>query len=130
MSATDYLDGVYQEDLMVGVDTGETNAPAGGTEAVTQVGVHSFAVGQKKYTQVWDPPSLATSGEQTSTTVAVPGAAIGDFVDVTFSIALQGLRLWGEVTAANVVTVYLSNLTGAPVNLGSGTLNVLVAKSR
>ena len=129
MSGTDYFDKVYQEDLAVGVDTTTTDAPAGAQEAVTQVGLHSLAIGQAEVAAAWDPGSVAI-GAQISTTVTVSGAAVGDHVDVSSSIALQGLRIWGEVTAANIVTVYLSNNTSGAVNLGALTLNVLVFKSR
>lgn len=77
-------------------------------------------------TQDW--PDLATATVQ-STTVTVAGAALGDYVDASMSVALNGTRLWGEVTAADTVTVYQRNDTGANVNLASGTLRVRVRKA-
>lgn len=60
--------------------------------------------------------------------MAVPGAEIGDKVFPSASIALSGLHLRGEVTATDVVTLYLSNLTGASVDLASATYYVAVLK--
>lgn len=68
----------------------------------------------------WDAGSV-NSGAQTSTTVSVPGASLGDFVFASASGVLSGMQLSGEVTASGTVTIYLSNLTGAPVDLGSLT---------
>lgn len=71
----------------------------------------------------YDPPSLATATQQ-STTVTLTGAKLGDVVAVSFSRALVGTRMWAEVTAVDTVTVYHRNDTGATVDLASGTLKV------
>lgn len=73
--------------------------------------------------KTYDPPSLA-SGAQQSTTVTLTGATLGSLVACSFSLPLSGTRMWAEVTAANTVTVYHRNDTGAPVDLESGTLSV------
>lgn len=73
----------------------------------------------------WDAPSIA-NGAQASTTVSVPGAELGDCAMASASGALSGLALRGEVTAQDVVTLYLGNQTGGAVNLGSLTYNVRV----
>ncbi|WP_029458267.1 hypothetical protein [Solidesulfovibrio alcoholivorans] len=75
----------------------------------------------------WNAPSVA-SGAQTSTTVAVPGADVGDYALVSCGTALSGLGLRGEVTAQDVVTLYLSNVTGTAVDLASATYYVAVLK--
>lgn len=72
-------------------------------------------------TATWNPASLADAA-QTTTTVTVTGAAVGDTVAVGFSQDLQGLQLSGYVSATNTVTVVLRNGTGAAVDLASGTL--------
>jgi hypothetical protein len=77
--------------------------------------------------KTFDWPDLATATTQ-STTVTVTGAALGDFAEVSMSVALSGTRLWGEVTAADTVTVYHRNDTGGNINLASGTLRALVRK--
>lgn len=71
----------------------------------------------------YDPPSLAT-GQQQSTTVTVNGAVLGDMVSCSFNKSLNGSRMWAEVTAANTVTVYHRNDTGATLDIASGTLTV------
>jgi hypothetical protein len=76
----------------------------------------------------YDPPSLA-DGTQQTTTVTVTGAAVGDYVQVSFGRTLSRTRLWGEVTAADTVTVYHRNDTGSTVDLASSTLRVVVAKA-
>ena len=75
----------------------------------------------------WDAGSCVNAA-QISTTVSVPGATIDDFVQASCSISLAGLNLRAVVTAANVVTLYLSNLTGAAVDLASATYYVRVTK--
>jgi hypothetical protein len=75
----------------------------------------------------WDAPSCAAAA-QVSTAVAAPGAEIGDKVFPSASIALSGLNLRGEVTAADTVTLYLSNLTAAAVDLASATYYIAVLK--
>lgn len=129
MTAVNYYETLKQEDLDVGVGTTTKRNPGGGTLAATQVGIHTFGQGQQAVTQTWDPGSVIL-GTPTSTTVTVQGASVGDYVLVSFSLALGGLQLWGEVTTANTVTVYLANPTSAAVDLASGTLKVLVLKSR
>jgi hypothetical protein len=80
-------------------------------------------------TTAWNPPSIA-SGAQTSLTppITVTGAALGDFVELSANASLQGLRMWGEITVANTLTVFLSNLTGAAVDLGNFTIAYRVSK--
>jgi len=118
-----------QEDLDVGVDTTTKRNPGGGTLAATQVGIHTFAVGQAMASTTWDPASVS-AGSKVSTTVTVSGAALGDFAIASFSLDIQELTMTANVSAANTVEVVLANLTGSAVNLASGTLSVLVFKSR
>lgn len=84
----------------------------------------SASIGQLRTTATYDPPSLAT-GSQQSTTVSVPGVRLGDVVACSFSLDLSGTRMWAEVTASGVVTVYHRNDTGATVDLSSGTIKVI-----
>ena len=76
-------------------------------------------------TATYDPPSLAAAAQQ-STTVTLTRAKLGDAVAVSFNKALNGTRMWGEVTAADTVTVYHRNDTGAAVDIASGTLTVKI----
>lgn len=127
--ATAYYELLCQQDVDWGTDVTTKRNPGGGTLVATQVGIHSFAVGQAETTATWDPDSIS-NGSSTSTAVTVSGASLGDYAVASFSLSLQGLGLSAYVSAANTVTVVLSNLTGAAVNLASGTLSVLVLKSR
>ena len=58
-----------------------------------------------------------------------PGATLGDKVSVSHSVSLGGTRIWGEVTAADTVTVYQRNDTAAPVDVASGVLSATVTKT-
>lgn len=78
--------------------------------------------------KTWDPPPLAANAIQ-STTVTVTGATTGNPVSVGFSLSLgSSSRMWGEVTAANTVTVYHQNMTASAVDVGNGTLTVRVSQ--
>lgn len=78
---------------------------------------------------VYDPPSIAANTGVT-TTVTVPGAALGDIVTgVSFSLDLQGLSVTGWVSAADTVSVRMFNGTAAAIDLASGTLWVRVERA-
>ena len=89
--------------------------------------VHGNVVMGKAYkvTSTYDPPSLATNAQQ-STTVTLTGATVGETVSVSFDKPLQGTRMWAEVTSTNTVTIYHRNDTGVTVDLASGTLTVKI----
>jgi hypothetical protein len=106
-----------------------------GYSLFTAIGVGNYSAASGVITgllfgsKTFDWASIA-SGAQATTTVTVTGAALGDFVlGVAMSIDSLGLTFRGIVTAANTVTVTANNLTGGAVDLGSGTLSVLVAKA-
>lgn len=127
--ATLYFETAKQEDLDVGTDTTTKRAPGGGTIAATQVGIHSLSVGQTGVEATWNPGEVAAGGK-VSTTITVPGAALGDFVLRSFSLDVQELSFTADVIAANTVEVVLANLTGSAVDLASGTLRVAVLRCR
>ena len=83
------------------------------------------AVGELSATATWNPASVA-SGAQATTTVTVTGAALGDHAIASFSLDLAGAVLNAYVSAANTVTVVLSNMTAGAIDLASGTLSVRV----
>jgi hypothetical protein len=78
-------------------------------------------------TAVYDPPSLA-DGAGVTTTVTVTGAVLGDLVDVSFSLNLQGITMTGYVSAADTVSVRFQNETGGVIDLGSGTIKARARK--
>lgn len=99
----------------------------GGSEYRANYPVSSTAAIPSQGSATWDPASIA-AGASTSTTVAVTGAAVGDYVRASFSLTLGGLVLTGYVSGANTVTVVLHNPTAGTVDLASGTVKVVVEK--
>ncbi|WP_217568808.1 hypothetical protein [Mesorhizobium sp. GbtcB19] len=84
--------------------------------------------GQLSATGTWDPASTA-NGASSSTTITVTGAAVGDMALASLSTVTAGnWHISAIVTSANTVTVSLENVTGATVDLASGTLKVSVFK--
>lgn len=78
-------------------------------------------------TATYDPGSVA-AGAQTTTTLTVTGAAVGDPVSLGFSNSLQEMLLTGYVSAADTVTAVLRNETAGALDLASGTLRATVFK--
>lgn len=93
------------------------------TGVVTKVGDLTPLQGSAAF----DPPSLA-DGVGTTTTVTVPGAALGDFASVAFSLATSGITITAWVSAANTVSVRFQNESGGTLDLGSGILTARVQK--
>lgn len=75
----------------------------------------------------FDPPSIA-AGAVSTTTVTYAGAALGDQVTPSFSLALGGLTLTAEVSAANTIKFTFSNPTGGAVDLAAGRLYARLTK--
>jgi len=121
---------VVQEDLNVGTTASvEVANPAGGSLLGTQIGLHSFAVGQVAYTATWDLSSIASAGYEAKS-ITVPGAAVGDFVLASHNkILTDDLMISGNVSATDTVQVIIFNPSAGDVDLDSGTLSVLVFKS-
>lgn len=76
----------------------------------------------------FNPPSIDAAG-QASTTVAVPGAVLGDIAMASFSLDLQGIELSAYVSSADTVTCLFKNGSASQVDLGSGVLRVRVLKA-
>jgi hypothetical protein len=124
-------EGAVQEDLNVGTDADVViDNPTGGTLTGTQIGIHSVAVGQVSWSETWNPASIAAVGYE-SEDLTVPGASVGDFCMASLSTILTNdMMLTAHVSAADTVKVILFNPTGGAINVDSGTLAVLVFKSR
>lgn len=75
-----------------------------------------------------DPANLANGASQALGDTTVTGAALGDKVDVSFSVSLLGTFMWGEVVSADTVRIFQSNMTGSAQNVGSGTCRILVTR--
>ena len=120
---------VVEEDLNVGTSMVWVTAPNGGALRGTQVGIHSVALGQKRYTATWAPGSIAAGGSAT-TTVTVPDAETGDFVMASHDqILTSDLRILANVEADDTVQVVIHNPTAAAVTVASGTVAVIVFES-
>lgn len=122
---------VVQEDLNTGTTASVTvTNPGGGSLTGTQIGLHSFAVGQLAYSETWNPGAITTLSYE-SEDVIVPGAAVGDFAMVSLTTMVTNtMMLSAHVSAADTVTVVLFNPTVGTINLDAGTLYVLVFKAR
>lgn len=77
--------------------------------------------------QSWTPGAISNLG-QVFVGVSVPGAELGDFVDVSSSIDLVGTTMRGYVSGENSVIVICSNFTGSTVTHGALTLRVKLEK--
>lgn len=80
---------------------------------------------QSSVSKTQDWLSLAPNSVQ-STTILLSGTKVGDHVVANMNISLSGTKLWAEVTATGIVTIYHQNPTTAAVDLPSGTLTVKV----
>lgn len=91
---------------------------------VTNLHAYNDHYGRRDYSGTWDPPVVA-NGASTSIVVSVPGVTTA-WVRVTAALSslAAGWTLGAAVTAADQVTVTLTNNTGASGNLGSGALSV------
>lgn len=121
---------IVQEDLDVGTSTVTVTNPTGGSLTGTQIGIHSVAVGQVAWTETFDAGSIAAAGYEAED-VTVPGAAVGDFVMASLTtMGTNDMMLTAHVSAADTVKVVLFNPTSGAIDLGSGTLAVIVFKAR
>ena len=73
----------------------------------------------------WNPGAIA-DGDEEAKEVTVTGAVLGDYAIASFSLDVTDLVLDAQVTVANKVTCVLENNTGGAIDLGSGTVRVLV----
>jgi hypothetical protein len=73
----------------------------------------------------WDPGNIA-NGAQTTTTITVTGAALGDIVLGSNSISTGGMSFTYYVSASDTVTVMAQNNSGSAVDLSSATVRAAV----
>lgn len=130
MTEVAYYETLLQEDINVGVGTAQKRNPGGGTLVGTQVGIHSWAVGQAAFVAPWTIGEVASLGSD-SVNVACQGAAGSDFVMVSYERPLGGLLMFAEVVSANTVTVRVFNPTTSAIELADeNDLRILIFKSR
>lgn len=78
-------------------------------------------------TYTLDVANLADGAGSTSTRT-VAGAALGDFVLVSFGVDLAGITVTAYVSAANTVAIRVQNESGGAVDLASTTVRIAVLK--
>lgn len=79
-------------------------------------------------TKTWDP-ILLTAGATDGTTLSVPGASVGDAVICGHTTVTADLIQYNcYVSATDTVRIVLRNITGADLDISSGTLAVEVWK--
>lgn len=76
----------------------------------------------------WNPASLVDGAGETSPSITVLGAALGDAVEVYPPYSLQGFVYSGYVSAADTVVIRVQNESGSTVDLASGSWRVRVKK--
>lgn len=86
------------------------------------------AVGQIKASATVDFPSVGAGATSAAITVTVPGAAVGGVVNVTppAAVAASSAVVKGVVTAANTVSLYLTNAGTSPLDAESGSYTIHV----
>lgn len=70
------------------------------------------------------PTAAAAGVTNVASTVAVPGALVGDIVDVSAPSSLLNLILQGEVTAVGVVTLKFANVSAGSITPPAGLYKV------
>jgi hypothetical protein len=73
-------------------------------------------------------PNIANGASYTSAGITITGAAMGDWVQVTCSLDIQGLSLTGYVSAADTCRFVLVNNTGGSIDMANATYFVRVVK--
>ena len=77
------------------------------------------------FSKTYDPASVATTA-QTSTTIATPGAVLGDTCSPSFSLDQALVEFTCYISANGTATVLVKNGTAGTIDLASGTLRVFV----
>jgi len=112
-------------DLTTGDDLTVTDdASVGGDLSVTGTSTLNAISVATVTTDTWNPGSIA-DGAIESHDVTVTGAAIGDFVLAAAPVDVVDLVVSVQVTAADTVTITLSNQTSGAVDLDSGDWTIL-----
>lgn len=120
------------DDQTVAATSGNgTRSPAGIVTAVDADGVwvEEQSGGSLSATAALTYAAIAAAASA-DLTIAVPGAAVNDSVDLGLSAApMAGLVFFGFVSAADTVTVRATNITAAPVAAAAATYRATVHKA-
>jgi hypothetical protein len=82
-----------------------------------------------KGSATWNPADLVDGTGETSASITVTGATLGDYVICSAPYDLEGVTCNAYVDATDSVKIRLQNETGGNVNLASGTWKVKVIKA-
>ena len=74
-----------------------------------------------------DVGNLADAAGETNT-VAVPGVALGDMVEVAGSVSIAGITVTAWVSAADTVSIRFQNESGGALDLASMTIKGLAKR--
>lgn len=78
----------------------------------------------------WNPASLADGVGETSSSITVTDAKLGDFVWVSAPYDLQDMTVTGYVQADDTIEIRIQNESGGAIDLASGVWKVLVFKQK
>lgn len=117
--------------ILDGVAINASGAVAYGPISLTAVDAPiGTYVGGMVGTSAFNPGSLAADASADfGAAITVPGAALGDRVECSWNTDLQGVVLFGWVSAVNTVKVRCRNDTASAIDLPAGTLTVRVTKN-
>lgn len=73
----------------------------------------------------WDPASVL-DGNFSKKAITVTGAVLGDMVVASFDVDITDLQLTASVVGDDSVEAILTNSTDGTLDIGSGTLRVVV----
>jgi hypothetical protein len=90
---------------------------------------NKFGIIDLQGSATWNPGDLVDGSGETSASITVTGAALGDFAICSAPYDLQGLTCNAYVDATNSVKIRLQNETGGNVNLAEGVWKVKVIKA-
>jgi len=89
--------------------------------------VYSFS-GPNVFGSVAFAGATIANGGTSTTDIALPGARMGDYVSLSYSLDLLGLNLYGYVSVDNNVKVKFYNGTGGSVTIAAGTIKGMSTK--
>jgi hypothetical protein len=116
-----------QPGLMRGDHMGQTNFEAIGIKKFGKPPV-TLVSDLLYHEETFDPPSIAAGSGAESSDITVPGAKVGDTVEVAAPYSLQGIMASGYVSADDKVKIVLFNPTGSSIDLAEGKWRIKVLK--
>lgn len=107
------------------IDASTTLKIGGTSVSASATEINTVADGVLSGSDTWDPASIANGAEEAKE-VTVTGAVLGDYALGSFSLDVTDLGLNCQITVADTATCILFNNTGGAIDLGSGTVKVML----